>query len=543
VQQVDLLKRIPLFRNLNDEELTMLAASLHKEQYPKGAYVFNKGDHGDSMYLVASGQVAVVGEDRHETIAFMGPGSFVGEISLLLAQPRTAHLQVMIDAQLWVLHKEDFDRLVSTRPTIALDLMRELSKRLVKTTERKAVARKRRRITAVFGEHALELTRLIHLQTKSAVGFLPLPNAPVSLNITLSGGVMLLDGRNLGEAELAEHLSYQIEVFPHVVVAMPDRPGKLADKAATLADTVVSVGPAPEWFTTRGKKCELWVIEYDDMSRTARRLLGLTVGVALSSGGSRGLAHLGALKVLMEADIPIDMMAGTSAGALFGALYALGWPTEKLATFSEELKRAKSLRNWDFNIPPSTALVKGKIARDKIIGGWVENKKFEDLQTPLFMVAADVYTGEEVVFDSGPLADAIRASLSIPVLAEPWHYQGRYMIDGGIVNPLPASVLRERGADVIIASSVVQPLARTYRGSTDRMPNMMQTVSNMFSAMEAEVISKQFPLIDILIQHDVSANHALDFDMADTLIRIGEESARQMLPAIKKALEFTSPKA
>ncbi|GAB4444037.1 MAG: hypothetical protein Kow0031_26420 [Anaerolineae bacterium] len=542
MERIDLLKRIPLFKNLPQDDLALIAQSLHRESYPKGTLVFNKGDQGDTLYLVESGRVAVVGDDGRETIAFMGPGSFVGEISLLLAQPRTANLQVMIDAQLWSLHKEDFDRLVSTRPTIALEMMRELSKRLVTTTQRKAVARKRRRITAVFGANALELARQLHLAAQAPIGFLPLPGAPAPPNITLSGGTMLLNGHGLSESELAEHLSYQVEVFRQVVVALPNKPGPLANKATDLADTVVSLGQPPDWFTVDSKKCDLWVIEdsRDSLAHVSRRLLGQTVGLALSSGGSRGLAHIGVLKVLMQENIPIDMVAGTSAGALFGALYVLGWSIERLSSFTQELQAATRWRNWDFNIPPRTAIVKGKIARDKLIAKWVEDKSFADAHPPIFMVAADAYTGEEIVFDSGPLADAIRASLSIPVVAEPWHYQGRFLIDGGIVNPLPASVLRQRGADIVIGSSVVQPLAQTYRGRTDQMPNIMQTVSNMYSAMEAEVISKQFPLIDVLIQHDVTANHSLDFDQADGLIDIGEQSARQMLPHIKKALAVTA---
>ena len=142
-----------------------------------------------------------------------------------------------------------------------------------------------------------------------------------------------------------------------------------------------------------------------------------------------------------------------------------------------------------------------------------------------------------MIFYSVSLTDAIRASVSIPVLVEPWNYQDRYLIDGCIVNPLPASVLRDRGADIVIASSVVQPMDQSYRGNRDQVPSMWPVVSNMFSAMEAEVISKQLPLVDILIQHTVSANHALDFDQASALVELGEQTARQMLPEIKAALE------
>jgi NTE family protein len=152
-------------------------------------------------------------------------------------------------------------------------------------------------------------------------------------------------------------------------------------------------------------------------------------------------------------------------------------------------------------------------------------------------VAADILTGEEVVFDSGPLADAIRASLSVPVLADTWHYQGRYFVDGGIVNPLPASVLRDRGADIVIASSVIQPLHESYSGRRDRMPNILQVVFNMYSAMEAEVVKKQLPLIDALIHHRVSAKHTLDFEQVNEVIKVGEETARQMIPAIREVIE------
>jgi predicted acylesterase/phospholipase RssA/CRP-like cAMP-binding protein len=535
----EILKTIPLFRNLDNNDLELVSACLHRESYPKGMVIFKQGEYGDTMYIVESGQVAVVGEDGKETIAFMGPGSFVGEISLLLARPRTANLHVVLDAQLWALSKHDFDRLIVTRPSIALEMMRELSKRLVTTTQRKKFQVRPRRITAVFGVKGLELAHAVYAQLKSPVAVLPLPNAQAAADFPLNRGVMVMGNSDLNEASLAERLSYQIEVFKHVILLLPQQYDDLAEKAVELADTVVSIGRCPAWFSPVGKRGDFWTTggSEAELHRIARRLIERTVGLALSSGGSRGIAHIGVLKVLIEENVPIDMVAGASAGALFGALYALGWSGEQLVGFMEELKGATRLLNWDFNFPPRTALVKGRIARDKLIARWVEHKDFEETLTPIYIVAADAYTGDEVIFDSGPLADAIRASLSIPILVEPWYYQERFLLDGGVVNPLPASVLRERGADIVIGSSVVQPMGQSYQGDTKKMPNILQVISNIFSTMEAEVIGKQLPLIDVLIQHQVSANHALDFDGATTLIEIGEQSARQMLPAIKEAIE------
>ncbi|MBN1992837.1 MAG: patatin-like phospholipase family protein [Anaerolineae bacterium] len=543
-----ILRGIPLFKNLEDNDLKLIAGRLKSESYPKGALVFKEGDVGDTMYLVESGQVTVMHGDTGEAIAHLGPGAFVGEISLLLAQPRTASLRVDIDAELWALRKVDFEKLLNTRPSIGLEMMRELSQRLVTTTRRQK-RRLTRRITALLiPPHSpgspeiewggFELAQALYSQLKSTVGVLPLPNARLENIVTLSGGVMILDNDNLDEGYLAKSLSYQVEVYKHIIIILPDTPDPLAEKAMELADTVVVVGRPPDWFLPHRQKQDVWIAggAEVDLWRTARRLTNRTVGLALSSGGSRGLAHIGVMKVLLQEEIPIDLVAGTSAGAWFGAFFAAGWSPARLDQFVTEIKDVTKFSNWDFNIPPRTGIAKGRKARDRVIDRSVEGRTFEDLKIPLCIVAADILTGDEVVFDSGPLADAIRASLSVPVLADPWHYQGRYFVDGGIVNPLPASVLRNRGADIVIASSVVQSLRESYAGSYDQMPNILQIVFNIYSAMEAHVVEDQLPLIDVLIQHKVSAKHTLDFEHVQDLVQLGENTARQMLPAIKQTI-------
>jgi NTE family protein len=266
-------------------------------------------------------------------------------------------------------------------------------------------------------------------------------------------------------------------------------------------------------------------------------LTNRTVGLALSSGGARGLAHIGAIKVLRAEQIPIDMIAGSSAGALFGALYAAGWSDQQILAYIQDLQSLTKLENWDFNLPPLTGIVKGRRAHRKFLVEPLHAITFEELSVPLFIVAADILTGAEVVFDSGSVADAIRASVSIPVLPDPWHYQGHFLVDGGLVNPLPANVLRDRGADIVIGSSVVQPLRDSYSGSKDSRPNMLQTISNIFASMEAEIIKEQLPLIDVLIHHNVAARHTFDFEQAGALIRSGEEAAYHMLPLIRQFLE------
>jgi NTE family protein len=544
VAPIYILRGIPLFKNLSNDDLKLIAGRLSKVSYAKGDYVFKEDEVGNTMYLVESGQVVVLGR-QGDNIAQLGPGSFVGEISLLLAQPRTASLQVIIDAELWALSKPDFEELLATRPAIGLEMMRELSQRLVSTTRGKRTEVKRQ-ISALIQSHdlgqpplwgGLELAQALHQQLEGPVGLLPLPGLDLA-KTNPDSGVMVLDNDYLDEVYLAKSLSHQVEIYKHVIILVPDQPDPLHSKAVELADTVITIGKPSEWLSNSVPAQGLWPARNvtADVGRIARRLTNRTIGLALSSGGARGLAHVGVMKVLMEEKIPIDLVAGTSAGALFGTFFAAGWSWPRFEALIEEMKTVNRFPNWDFNIPPRTGLLKGRKARDKIIYRWADGKNFEDLDIPLFMVAADILTGDEVVFDSGSLADAIRASLSIPILVEPWHYQERFFVDGGIVNPLPADVLRNRGADIVIGSSVIQPLRESYGGRRDRMPSIFQVVFNIFSSMEAEVVKKQLPLLDVLIHHKVSAEHSLDFADVYQVVQLGEESARQMLPAIKEAI-------
>ncbi len=534
-----ILRGVPLFNNLNDEDLTLLASKLRKEDYPKGTTLFKKGDVGDTMYIVESGQLTVIGDAGDEPIALMGPGNFVGDIALLLPEPRTATVEVSIDARLWLLGQKDFDQLIDTRPALALEMLRELSRRLV-TTTRKTRKKPARRITALFGsQRGPKLAAALHTCLQTPVALLPLPGSKLTPLPHPNAGVIHLSKQTFTETTLAESLSHQIEVFKHIVITLPQQATPLARKAVDLCDTVVSVGAPPPWLASDELQQKLWRIPADTeaaLQRLARRLTNRVVGLAMSSGGTRGLAHVGVLKVLKEEAIPIDMVAGSSAGALFGAFFAAGWPIEKMEAYIELLKTLTHFSNWDFNIPPRTGIVKGKKARDKFLAKPLNNATFEEMQLPLYIIAGDILTGDEVIFDSGSVADAIRASASIPILGDPWYHQGHYLIDGGVVNPLPASVLRDRGADIIIGSNVVQPLRESYSGPLDKMPSIWHSIFNIISAMEAELITKQFPLIDVLIHHGVSAKHTLDFEHVGDLIRGGEEAARKMLPAIKDAI-------
>lgn len=164
------------------------------------------------------------------------------------------------------------------------------------------------------------------------------------------------------------------------------------------------------------------------------------IGLALGGGAVRGFAHIGVLQVLEGANIPIDMVSGTSVGSVIGAFYCAGVPLSMV----EEL--AVDINWWNFGRPT--------LSRDGIISfapleRWIVSQlgplHFEDLATPLAVTATDMLTGETVVFDKGPLAPAVRASCSVPGLVTPTHHEGRILCDGAISDNLPGDILYARG--------------------------------------------------------------------------------------------------
>jgi NTE family protein len=224
--------------------------------------------------------------------------------------------------------------------------------------------------------------------------------------------------------------------------------------------------------------------------------------------------------------IEVDALAGTSGGAVVGAGYACGLTEEELVDRLRELARSLQLRHADFNLLPRSALLKGARLRqlfDTQCGG----RSFADTTIPLWLVASDLATGQEVVIDRGPLADGVRASMSMPVFFNPWPRQGRLLIDGAVVNPLPASVLRDAGIRRIIGSNVAGQESRLESGPGGRVPHVLQIVSRMINSMEREMLKVQVPLVDVMIRPQVNTGYAFDFGRIHEFIAEGVRAARE----------------
>ena len=288
------------------------------------------------------------------------------------------------------------------------------------------------------------------------------------------------------------------------------------------------------------------------------------IGLALGGGGARGIAHVRILKQLEALHIPVDCIAGTSAGALVGALYASGstpeqieqvvLSTEWLSLFTDTLpRRDRSLRRKadDYaQLAPigiglggegkAVALAGGVSEGEKLIalferatGGSRVSGRFDDLPIPFRAVATDINTGQPVVLSEGNLPMAMRASMSLPGIFRPVVIDGHVLLDGGLSNQVPIDVVRAMGADRVIAVDVGTPLKPLDRDAS--LVDVISQLSGFLTTRSAQAQLDSLGTQDLLISPDLTGKVATgDFDKAPEALRIGQLAAEQAAPALRE---------
>ncbi len=249
------------------------------------------------------------------------------------------------------------------------------------------------------------------------------------------------------------------------------------------------------------------------------------IGLALSGGAARGFAHLGVLKTLVEHDIPVDFIAGTSAGSFAGGALACGASVEEVIEISRKI-------SW-FNMAGFSFSPKGILSNasmGKFINERFPHKRFEDLPIPFAAVACDLETGEEVVLsDTGDLALAIRASCAIPGVFMPVEIEGKTLVDGGVIAPIPTKAVKKLGAEIVIAVDVISSGA-TYWG----VPSTLLGVFFQSAMMLLRTASKnQHYHADIVIIPQIAHLRPDAIGKIDEFIKAGEDAALEKIDEIK----------
>jgi NTE family protein len=256
------------------------------------------------------------------------------------------------------------------------------------------------------------------------------------------------------------------------------------------------------------------------------------VGLALAGGFARGIAHIGVLRVFREAGIPIDMVAGTSVGALIGASYCAGASLEMMEDIACETKFTDFGR-WT----PSWMGLATNQRMEQFLARFSTIKNFEELKTPLAIAATDINAGLPVYYyQKGPIVPALRASCAYPGLFVPIQHEGRTLVDGFLTALVPYEGLMLMGAEVVIAVYLEPGMSGEPRTFTD-------VLSRSFTIIQRHADLEWRQYADVIIEPDVTPFLWDDFTKTPEMVRAGEEAAMKMLPAIREAIERKRKKA
>ena len=280
------------------------------------------------------------------------------------------------------------------------------------------------------------------------------------------------------------------------------------------------------------------------------------IGLALSGGGARGLAHIGVLQWMEENHIPVDDIAGTSMGGLMAAMYASGMSPAEMRHFVEDInwdqallsapsydelsfRRKQDQRGYQVGIPlglkhgisSPNGFNPGQgvgLLFDRVAFPYSSIKSFDDLPTPFRCVATNMLTGNPVVLKDGSLAEALRATMAIPGVFTPVELNGEVLADGGLVNNIPTGVVRQMHADVVIAVDVGTPL-----GGREELQTLGGILDQSISVMTIENDRRDLRQADVVISPDLGQYTRTDYYSAEQLIRLGYESAEKKAAVLK----------
>lgn len=257
------------------------------------------------------------------------------------------------------------------------------------------------------------------------------------------------------------------------------------------------------------------------------------IGVALGGGSARGFAHIGVLKALEQAGVKPEVIVGTSAGSLVGAFYAAGftpWQIEEVALRIREVDVA------DF----ASANKRGMLAGDalwRVVNDFLKGARIEQLKMRYAAVTTDLKTGDLQVLRQGPVADAVRASCSIPGVFVPREMGGRELVDGGLVSPLPVKVTRQLGCDMVLAVDVA---ARPRRSE---FSGLYEVILQSFEIMGRALADQESATADLVIRPDTGLYASSDFTVRKEMIQVGYEAMQRQMPDLLRRIEQRSKRA
>jgi NTE family protein len=555
----NLLGSVAIFAGLSDELRHSLAGRAREVHLAAGDWLFCHGEQADGMYVLRSGRLEVFLEragGKPERIRELGAGSAVGELALLSAAPRSASLRCRRDAELIFLERTAFEELMQSAQGFATGVSEALAAQLQQSvaidteptsrTTTVALLALTARAAAAGAQPlvARELDRLCRVEVLDRARAIESHrDAPPGIALSRAldrleedHELVLLDAAGHGDGEWERAC---IEQADRVLLLLCDPEASDPPADATALERlggcdVVLLGdpesPATRRLVERLEPRSTHRVApatfAEDVARLARRLAGRSVGLVLSGGGARALAHIGAIEELLAAGIVIDRVGGTSMGAFIGALLAQGMDGAQIdARCYEDWVRRNPLADYGV---PRHSLLRGARLRtllERTLPGLIES-----LRLPYYCTAVDAVANELVVYRRGELAPAVTASMAVPGVLPPLVRDGRLLFDGAVLDGLPVSIMAGDAEGPVIACDVTKRgLRETAPGEAPRVPSLMSTLANLAFLATSDTSEQAHSHADLVIAPEPEDVGALEFHMIDSMRAAGRRAALDAL--------------
>ncbi len=500
-----------IFGELSEQSLREVEGALELVHLPGGEPLFGEGDPGDAMYVVVGGRLRAVNGRAGRggrTLGEIPPGESVGEMALITGEPRAASVEAIRDSLLVRFSKASFERLIRSHPELLLNLSRIVVRRLRRPEPSRGRNARIRSVAVVFagdgvprapfldglsvalGAHGPVL-RLSSERVASLAGIDPGPCSAEQERYLAAW----LDEREAAHRFLVYEADVTATPWTRRCLRQADRvlvvasatadPAPVDVEAELLASGAAFAGMSRDlvlvhpgevtpsdthrWLDHRpsARHHHLRQHHRGDMERLARFLAGTAVAVVLSGGGAKALVHIGIIKALREASVPIDLVGGTSMGAILAAGVAADRDFESfLRNCREAFARGNPMGRM--SLLPLVSLCSGermeRLLVDRFGGGDIE-----DLRIPFYCASSNLTTGSIKVHDRGALWKALRASASLPGVFPPVVYGNHLHVDGGTLDNLPVAAAREIGAGIVVACDL--DLDKRYHLDYRRFPS------------------------------------------------------------------------
>jgi len=563
-QVAELLSSHPFFARLTPQLRRWLGGRVKTMHVQAGTVLFEQDQVADALYLVTSGRIELwqEGAGAPALLSTVGRGGSLGEIALLTAEPQEASARALRDSELVGVDRALFLSLIHESRSFSAALLSYLGETLARAGQLTPAGTTKRSVLTITSYDVTPGVESIlgHLVTGlSAVGptAVVLPDGRDHLGLAgvpvLSAGtdeaswtrsldaiershqqVLLVGGPARVRDPWTDFCLRQADRI--MVLAGPRPPADSSGAEQLTGAELVLAGPVSasarsEWLDRLKPRAHFDldpVRPSEGIGRLARRITGRSLGVVLSGGGARGLAHIGVLSALVESGLTVDRIGGTSMGAFIGALFAQGAePREIVDQVRRELVERRPFHDYTV---PVVSLARGHRARTMMTRLFGDNE-VQDLLLDFFCVTADLVAGEAVIHRRGSVIDTVGASMSIPGWAPPTAMDGRVLVDGGVLNNFPVDIMLAVDEGPVIGVEAMGMSKRTDADSPApaRSPRAMEVLAGAVTLGSRRLSEVNAARADLLIRPVLGKAGLLEFSQLDNLFAAGRRAALEAL--------------